>query len=206
MAVSDFVLHEEILAWQELNLSSSASTTLTAKEAAFDYEIPVPDLSSEETERLMDDLVLLLQNDPFTLLQPSSYDACKSYIKYFDSLCPSLADKFADIIISAFSDVLASVTLDIAENAHHNFEADRVLLEKYAFILTAWIQAAIVRWKETVDATPSAVKHTGVKSRQKVVKDDTHWDWIGQRDRIVVHLEHLVELPLGQTYSSYIRA
>ncbi|KAH6595136.1 hypothetical protein BASA50_006122 [Batrachochytrium salamandrivorans] len=198
MAVSDFVLHEEILAWQELNLSSSASTTLTAKEAAFDYEIPVPDLSSEETERLMDDLVLLLQNDPFTLLQPSSYDACKSYIKYFDSLCPSLADKFADIIISAFSDVLASVTLDIAENAHHNFEADRVLLEKYAFILTAWIQAAIVRWKETVDATPSAVKHTGVKSRQKVVKDDTHWDWIGQRDRIVVHLEHLVELPLDR--------
>ncbi|KAJ8325723.1 condensin complex non-SMC subunit Cnd1 [Batrachochytrium dendrobatidis] len=185
-----FVLHEELLLWQEVSTVSTNS---------FDYEVPVPALSLDETEHILDELVVLLQDDPSSLLQPRPFDTCKSYIKHMRCLTPASADKFSDILISAFGQAIASITLDLAENASHNFEADRILAEKFAFLLVSWIQTATAISKEETTQTSTTVKSLKSKSKlSSLAQDNQQWDWIGQRERIITHLEHLVELELDR--------
>nr|KAJ3421587.1 Condensin complex subunit [Polyrhizophydium stewartii] len=174
-----FLLHEELLAFQD-------------PAQPIDNQLPVADLTRDETEQHLDDLVTLLQEDPNAILNPRTFDSCKSFIKYFDSL--------------TLGETIKAVKLDLEENAQYNFETDRLLAEMYAFVAACLIERAEARWREMRAEAPKVAKlpralkpkTKSSKSKTSASGDDDSWDWLSHLERTLVQLEHLVGLQLDR--------
>ncbi|KAJ3043566.1 Condensin complex subunit [Rhizophlyctis rosea] len=183
-----FNLHEELMRLQN-------------GEVSIEEEISIPDITSNDLEEILDELVETLQGDPNQIAQQKYFDTVRSFIKYFDTLGPEIAHKFVDLLLSVHSEQSASVKLDLEENAQHNFEQDRYTLYMYTFAWHWLVEQAEGKWrnvkKEQERAVGATTKPKGRGAKGKS-QNANEWDWHKQRSHALTTAKKLLLLDLDR--------
>ncbi|KAI9102612.1 non-SMC mitotic condensation complex subunit 1-domain-containing protein [Phlyctochytrium arcticum] len=183
----NFNLHEELVKLQNNDIQ-------------IDKEVLLRDMNQTEVEENLDGLVDILQNDASRITLDEPFDATRSYLKYFESLPAPVCAKFVDLLLSVFGDQIQSVHADIAENAQHNFEQDRISLQMYLFSWNWLFDVAESRWRAIKKDNEKAAAMTGSKVKAKSGKGTRdgarEWNWESQRIPALQLLTKVLSLDL----------
>ncbi|KAI8826762.1 non-SMC mitotic condensation complex subunit 1-domain-containing protein [Fimicolochytrium jonesii] len=184
--MNGFSLHEELVSLQE-------------NDVQFEEELHILDLHEDETVAILDELIESV-GEPGQIVNQQILDRIRSFIKHFDGLPSPLAHKFVDLFVSAFAGQIKATHVDLAENAQHNFEQDRIALQIYAFCWHWMMEVAENRWKSIMKEKEKAGVTAKAKTTRAKGKRDTsiEWDWLTQKQDAMKAAENLVALDLSR--------
>ncbi|KAF9438398.1 Condensin complex subunit [Entomortierella beljakovae] len=166
-------------------------------------EIPIEGENQKSLERILNEIIDLLQEASGNITDSSIFDQIRSFIKHINTLKKATATKVWDIILSGFNSEITSTAQDLEVNDQDMYMQHRNPLEMYGFLIF-WI-INITEQKATSRA--AAAEKSG-KSRGKGArtKDDETVEgtstWTIEKQRAMDLMSKCLELQLSKIWTA----
>ncbi|KAI1319898.1 Condensin complex subunit [Mortierella claussenii] len=169
-------------------------------------EIAVEGENQKTLERILNEIVDILQEASGNITDSTIFDQIRSFIKHFNTLKKSTATKVWDIVLSGFNSEISSTAQDLDINDQDVYMQHREPLEMYGFLIF-WI-IGITEQKATSRAAAS--EKVGKSTRGKgarVAKDNDEAvegtsTWTTEKQKAMGLMSKCLELQLSKIWTA----
>ncbi|CAI2182996.1 11563_t:CDS:10 [Funneliformis geosporum] len=195
-----FILNEEILKLQDSCYF-------------FPNEVSINDLDEIEIDKLLNDAVDIISENPFAITNEELFDTMRSFVKNVNSLKPTILNRVLDIIISGFQSEYTNTSNDLDFDDEETYSDHQIALEMYGFLLFWFITNAERKATSKSNASGETITSGGTASKRKTKRtrqtrskvssnNNEDWDWSTQKQEALDLMIKVLEPRIKKIWDS----
>ncbi|CAG8519321.1 961_t:CDS:10 [Funneliformis caledonium] len=176
----------------------------------FPNEVSINDLEEREIDKLLNDAIDIISENPFAITNEELFDTMRSFVKNFNTLKSGILNRVLDIIISGLQSEYTNTSNDLDDDDEETYSDHRIALEMYGFLLFWFITNAERKATskssvngETITSGGKAKTKRTRQTRSKVSSNNNEdWDWSKQKQEALDLMIKVLEPRIKKIWTS----